>query len=398
MPDGRKQTVTESQVIMELIDNLHTPDAGYKAMMPEDPALYEKHQQLARLERDLFSYWCNLVFRPEGGGRGSGGGGMSSLMGSIMGNNNDGEMSAAMKGFMQCMDKVDAALLETSGPFFLGSDYPMMIDLIFVSHIERMLASVAYWKGLQIRGSGRWKGIDAWFDAFDQRDSYLGFKSDFYTNVMDIPPQYGPGYDGGFANKREEYQAMIVGRDGNKSWNLPLEHDAGPLEPLFHGPPLPMCALDAAGISDYRASDPAAMAKACRQAAGWKLASNGVNVSRFAARGGSKGAKNPRKTFQAPLADPYANPDDSALPLVERTLQIVCEALLDDGDDHDSILSALKVELSGAVSAVDAGVKADVMNSLAYLRDRVGVPRDMPLAAARHLRAHLNWATGVLLG
>ena len=29
---------------------------------------------------------------------------------------------------------------------------------------------------------------------------------------------------------------------------------------------------------------------------------------------------------------------------------------------------------------------------LAYLRDRVGVPRDMGPAAARSLRAHLNWA------
>lgn len=316
-------------------------------------------------------------------------------MGSIMGGSGDGEMSGAMKGFIQCMDKVDAALLATSGPFFLGSDYPMMIDLIFVSHIERMLASVAYWKGLQIRGSGKWKGIDAWFDAFDQRESYLGFKSDFYTNVMDIPPQYGPGYDGGFEKKREEYQAMIIGQD-ETSWNLPLTHDAEPLEPLFHGPPLPLCALDAAGISDYRASDPATMAKTCRQAAGWKLASNGVNVARFAARGGSKGAKNPRKTFQAPLADPYADPDDSALPMVEKSLQIVCEALLDDGDDanHDSTLSVLENELSSAV--VDAGARADVMNSLAYLRDRVGVPRDMPLAAARHLRAHLNWAIDVL--
>lgn len=34
---------------------------------------------------------------------------------------------------------------------------------------------------------------------------------------------------------------------------------------------------------------------------------------------------------------------------------------------------------------------APVCVSAAYLRDRVGVPRDLPLPAARQLRAHLNW-------
>lgn len=32
-----------------------------------------------------------------------------------------------------------------------------------------------------------------------------------------------------------------------------------------------------------------------------------------------------------------------------------------------------------------------VVASAAYLRDRVGVPRDLKLPAARQLRAHLNW-------
>ena len=32
-----------------------------------------------------------------------------------------------------------------------------------------------------------------------------------------------------------------------------------------------------------------------------------------------------------------------------------------------------------------------VCMSAAYLRNRVGVPRDLPLPAARQLRAHLNW-------
>lgn len=387
MPDGRKQVITESQVIMELIDQLHPPSDGYLPMMPESDELLQKHQKLAGLERELFSWWCNLIFRPETGG----GGGMASLMGSLMGGGGS-DISGAMRGFLNCLDQVDSALRATPGPWFLGSDRPMMIDFIFVSHIERMLASCAYWKGLQIRGTGKWKGVDAWFDAFDERPSYLAFKSDFYTNIMDIPPQYGFCYDGGFENDRENFQSMLLGRD-NESWSLPLSHDATPLEPLYKGPPLPQYVLDKVSLSNYKNSDSSMMAKACRQAAGWKLASNGIKVSRFAARGGSRGSKNVRKSFQASMADPYADPDDVARPSVDKILQIVCEALLDDTDDHEKMLTTLASQVG---NAVDPGIRNDVSSSLSYLRDRVGVPRDMPLAAARQFRAHLNWAIDIL--
>ncbi len=39
-----------------------------------------------------------------------------------------------------------------------------------------------------------------------------------------------------------------------------------------------------------------------------------------------------------------------------------------------------------------------VVASAEYLRDRVGVPRDLPYPAARQLRAHLNWLINSLEG
>jgi len=117
-------------------------------------------------------------------------------------------------------------------------------------------------------------------------------------------------------------------------------------------------------------------------------------VSRFAARGGSKGSKNPRKGFAAPLADPYADPDDVARPVVDGALRIVCLAMLDEKNaDEDDVLQRFENKLT---SCVPSDLKEDVAMSLAYLRDRVGVPRDMPLAAARQLRAYLNWAIDVV--
>jgi glutathione S-transferase len=240
-----------------------------KEMMPKTGAGMDRYRQLAQLERELFSWWCTLLFRPSG------------LMGGMF--SPDG-MSGAMKGFLECIGKVDKELSSTKGPWFFDEyDYPTMIDFIYISHVERMLASCAYWQGLNLRDVKKWgfTGLNNWLDAFDKRETYLAFKSDYYTNVKDIPPQYGPGYDGGFEKDRKAFSKNIVGEDG--SWNLPLAHDDA-LQPLYRGLPLPVCVLEAMNLEpdaegSYESCDPVVMAKACREMAAWKLASNGVNVS-----------------------------------------------------------------------------------------------------------------------
>jgi glutathione S-transferase len=151
--------------------------------------------------------------------------------------------------------------------------------------------------------------------------------------------------------------------------------------------------LQADADGTYESCDPKIMEKACRMMAAWKLAGNGDNVSKFAARGGPKGAKNIRKFFGAPLADPYANPDDEVRPYVDSALRVVCAALL-DVENNESSNNALKDQL---VTAVPKKYIQAVVDSMTYLRDRVGVPRDLPLASARYLRAYLNWGIQALL-
>ena len=114
-----------------------------------------------------------------------------------------------------------------------------------------------------------------------------------------------------------------------------------------------------------------------------------VQISTFAARGGPDGSKNPRKSFGAELADPYAEPDKKVRPTVDEALRVVCLALLDESDSADSYAEMLQ-------SVVPEPQLVGVLNSFAYLRDRVGVPRDLPLASARYLRAYLNWGIETL--
>ena len=125
-------------------------------------------------------------------------------MGLLGGKKDSSAISGAMQGFLDCLKKVDDELAATTGPWFYEYDYPTMIDFVYVSHVERMLASCAYWKGLDLRGEqmrSRFPALNLWLDSFEKREFFLAFKSDYYTHVKDIPPQYGPGYDGGFEGK-----------------------------------------------------------------------------------------------------------------------------------------------------------------------------------------------------
>jgi glutathione S-transferase len=188
------------------------------------------------------------------------------------------------------------------------------------------------------------------------------------------------------------------------SWTLPLSHD-DPLQPLYRGPPLPLSVLEAAGISpdtanedglsSYQKADPTLMAHTCRTMAAWKLASNGPKVAKFAARGGPKGAQNPRKTFGAELADPYAASDESIVATVDEVLRIVCLAMMKETTQEIPDASTTMVEL--VKNAVPSNQVPGVVSSLAYLRDRIGCPRDLPLASGRYLRAYLNWGIDSLL-
>ena len=67
--------------------------------------------------------------------------------------------------------------------------------------------------------------------------------------------------------------------------------------------------------------------------------------------------------------------------IVVPGLRYVAQALLEGPD-------SVTVRLNQSGSSHEG---PPTVESAAYLRDRIGVPRDLPLPAARQLRAHLNW-------
>ena len=275
------------------------------------------------------------------------------------------------RNFEATMRKVDDALGDQPGPWFSDfSDGPSLVDLQYVSHVERIAASVPYWRGDVVRGSGAYPNLDRWFAAFEARPSYAASRSDWYTHVNDIPPQYGPGVPSNTPDQRA-YAAALDG--GDAAWRLPLP---------------PLAASDAPSDA-LQPGWEAFEADAATEAA-YHVIDNLDAVAAFAARAkGRAGGWARGRPDRARLADPLATPAEGAVrDAVQDALLVVAQVLLADCDVAAADVAAL--------AARGAGDRAAVRECLAYLRERVGVPRDMSYPAARCLRATLNWVSDAL--
>ena len=97
-------------------------------LAPPGSALRKRQDDLNRLERALFGRWMQWL--------------TSSWM--------DGQMRS---GFEEALDAVEAELaFDRTGPYFCGPELTL-IDITFTPFLERMAASLAYYKGFRVEGN-----------------------------------------------------------------------------------------------------------------------------------------------------------------------------------------------------------------------------------------------------
>lgn len=204
---------------------------------------------------------------------------------------------------------------------------------MYAPFIERLAASIPFWKGSEVRGNPKWPHINSWIDAMDTRPVYQAIKSDDFTITHTLVPQIGPvvHYPEG-----EKQRALIEGKDGG--WDLPLKP-----ENTAWG---------------YDSGDGKGGVK---EEAAQALISNHEAIVGFAMR--SLGKKPSEASNEAEH--------------VSAGFRIVAHALLKGVENAPP--------LPAGIDAKTVAVAA------AYLRDRIGVPRDLRYPAARQLRAHLQW-------
>ncbi len=160
--DGRM--ITESDDILLALERVFgTLGAGM-----QDPTVLP----LRQLERLLFRAWCGWLCRPASSVR---------------------EEQQNRSRFKQVVTLVEDALASTSGDYFLAEFGTA--DVIFTPYVERMNASLYYYKGYSLREEN--PRMSAWFDAMESRSTYRGTQSDFHTHVHDLPPQMGGCWENG---------------------------------------------------------------------------------------------------------------------------------------------------------------------------------------------------------
>lgn len=243
---------------------------------------------LRQLERLLFRAWCTWLCYP------------AMLPGADKRNREQFQGVVAM---------VEDALAKTSSPYFL--DDFSVVDVVFTPYVERMNASLYYYKGYSLREEN--PRLSAWFDAMETRNTYRGTQSDFHTHAHDLPPQMG----GCWSNK-EQLTQINQNKVDNGSW--------------FELP-------------DVRYPEP----ETSRQEALQRVIKHRANIIRV-------------------------NPADNLL-------------------FDEALRCALTNMMTNKVCQPPAG--SDV--ALRYLRDRINVPRDMSIYAAKRLRTALE-ETAALVG
>ena len=277
--DGR--LITESDRILEALERSFGPVGA--------PMADRRVRRLRDLERLLFRAWCIWLCTPGLGER---------------------QERQARDQFQRVAQQMEQALISGGGswldPDAPDGPIPGTADLVFIPYVERMNASLAYFKGFALREEH--PAIDRWLTALEQLETYRGTQSDVHTHAHDLPPQMG----GCWADGSEAQQRMALAVDSGAGLNE-LER---------------------------RWSSSSEMVSAKARALERVLRHRSILLARN------------------PLGDRFDQPLRAALTAMVLDQPIPPE--------------------TGSASA------------LRYLRDRISVPRDMPLESARLLRKCLE--------
>ena len=138
--------------------------------------LSNKIHEARNLEREIFTSWCNWLCRRS----------FIYL-----------DQSFSKNNFIESIIKFEKILSSSKTGYIdptMNEDNkeklePGTGDIIFIPYIERMNASLSYYKGFNLRKN--YPFIDRWLTLLENLSAYRGTQGDFHTHSHDLPPQMG---------------------------------------------------------------------------------------------------------------------------------------------------------------------------------------------------------------
>ncbi len=163
------EIITESDKIIAFLENKFGPLGSFITST--------QLRKTRELEREIFRSWCNWLCRESF---------------NILDN------SFRKKRFKESISKFDNILSNSASGFIdpviskSGAIEPGTGDIIFIPYMERMNASLTYYKGFNLRSN--YQNVDKWLTLFESSTAYRGTQGDFHTHSHDLPPQMGGCY------------------------------------------------------------------------------------------------------------------------------------------------------------------------------------------------------------
>eukprot|EP00913_Durusdinium_trenchii_P001839 g1705.t1 len=245
--------------------------------------------------------------------------------------------------------------------WFLPYQHPSIVDIQYVCSMERIVASAMFFKAMDLREM--FPRIDEWLGELEKLPWYRATKGDFYSHCMALAPRYGPAVP-----------VMLQRSQRIRDQLMPANY---PLPFRFERD------MEALLESDRTQ-------RLHHVEASWALLKNRDSLVRYMCRaaGGQLGlwARNRRDRSQ--LADPEAAVLEPLLLPLEVLLCTVAEVTFEEAKPEE-----VQLRLRDAAQAIPQ-LWPQLSLCLAYLRDRIGVPRDLPLPTAKLLRAYLAEPSG----
>ncbi len=160
------------------------------------------------LEREIFRSWCDWLCRKSF---------------------NFMDNSSRKKRFKESISKFNEILSRSESgfidPALSNSEAiePGTGDIIFIPYMERMNASLIYYKGFNLRSNYRY--IDNWLTLFEGTSTYRGTQGDFHTHSHDLPPQMGGCYKES-NEKQIAFSELIDNGEGLGNYELNKNYDS----------------------------------------------------------------------------------------------------------------------------------------------------------------------------